>query len=638
MATAEEKRKNRALVWQPRIKAADDYYDEWAKKFAVKDLEEAYYGFQWDKFHENEEYKEYVLNLIFSSVDVKIPSLLFKSPVYIVDAKPAKLDFDPANATMRARLKEDTLNYFAQGGIKHFAEEIEACILDAFFRFGVLEVGYTADYVHNPDAGKPFLKSDREPTEIKKEGEVIRQPDFLIAEEQIYARRIPSKRFRVGGVDQSNLDRCSWYGYLDLIRKEDLLASSKVNDGYNKQVILDANAATPDSSNWMNENFKFSEPDWDKNNNYDVIPVWKIYDMRSKELLMFNYDVSDIIYTEQIDRPKHFVLKFRNMLEGFYPLPYTFNWISPQAEVNETREAARTHRRRFQRKYIARKGAFDETEKDKLQNGGDGTIAEADGDPMTSITIMPNANLGAQHDQALVISKDDFNTISGTSAEQRGQSDRTTATQSQIKERRSVIRESRDKEIVASWLSKIGKEILVTAKDELALPFWTKLTQDDPELFEEMNYVKGQYQLITSEAFGDEDFEVSIKLSSMSPVDQEEEKERMVEFLTIVTQFPQVAMSPTMIREIADRTGFRNERAIAEYVRMAQLMQTTQVAQLAQATGQDPAQLLVDTLFMRNADPEKRNPIAQRRVAQMTPPTTEQVNNQVTQQLTATEE
>ena len=631
----ETKRQDLANVWGPRVQAAQKYYDNWSRKFHVDDLEKAYYGFQWDENESDpEEYMPYVLNLIFSSIDVKLPTLLFTNPVYNISPKPAKYDFNPADATFRSRLKEDTLNYFAQGGIKHFGEEIEMCILDAFFRFGVLEIGYSADFVHNPDAGKPFLASDQS-TMVDKNGKVIEQPDVLIEEERIYAKRIPAKRFRVGGVDQSNLARCSWYGYYDFIRKEDLLAASKTNKGYNSEVIERADGISPDSSNWDTDALSFIRDAIRDagDDSHDLILIWKIYDMRANKLIMFNHDISDILYTEDIKRPQHFVLKFRPLLEGFYPLPVTFNWISAQSEVNETREAMRIHRRRFQRKYLAMKGKIDDEEMDKLINGGDGTWAFTNGAPGESVVALPSPNLGSQQDQALVISKDDFNTISGTSAEQRGQSDRTTATQSQIKEKRSVIRESRDKEIVANWLREIGKEVLLVSKENLTLPFWVKVTQDSPGLFAESEFTESKFNLINTDDFGDEDFEVNIKVSSLSPVDQVEEKNKLVEFLSLITQFPQVSMSPLLVQEVADRTGFRNERAIAEVVKMSQLMQTLQVVQLSQQTGQDPSQLFIES-FMRNNGAGDQNPVAQRTTAQLTPPDQEQIQNQIGNQLT----
>lgn len=639
MPTNEEKRRELAQVWASRIDAANRHYDAWEQKFDVKDLEQAYYGFQWDECEGDPiKYKPYVMNMIYSSIDVKMPNLLFTQPVYLIEPKPSQYDFDPSGAKMRARLKEDVLNYFVQGGIEHFTDEIDLCILDAFFRFAILEVGYSADFIQNPDAGKPYLLSDTS-IAVDKEGKVIKQPELLVEHERIYVRRIPAERFRVGGVDQSALSRSSWYGYIDFVLKEDLLAAARTNKGYNRTAIENATGYTPDSKSWNNGGLPFYQSEWDSINNADVVAVWKIYDMRAKEHFMFTHDVNDLIYSEPITRIKHFPLKFRNLLKGFLPLPFVYNWTSPQAEVNETREAARIHRRRFQRKYITAKGAFTEEALDKLQNGADGIFVESDRPDITNVAIPLQApNLTGQHDQAMVVSRDDFNIISGTSAEQRGQSDRTTATQSQIKERRSEIRESRDKNIVAKWLCDIGHEILLTAKERMALPFWVKVSHDTPQLFAEMSAIEDQWKMIMTDDLGDEDFKVNIKVSSLSPLDQQLEKNNMVEFLSLVSQFPQVAMSPTMIQEIADRTGFRNERAIAEFVQSAQLLKTLQVMQLATQSGQDPMQVLMLETFMRNAKPGEQNPVAQRVTAQMTPPDMETIQNQIGNQLSQPQE
>jgi hypothetical protein len=49
------------------------------------------------------------------------------------------------------------------------------------------------------------------------------------------------------------------------------------------------------------------------------------------------------------------------------------------------------------------------------------------------------------------------------------------------------------------------------------------------------------------------------------------EKASFIEFLSLVTQFPAIAMSPTLVRETAYRCGYKNERVIREYQKMAML-------------------------------------------------------------------
>jgi len=619
-----------AGVWSSRISSANRYYDDWANRFRVEDLEQAYYGFQWDEL-DDPDHASFVLNMIFSSIDIKTPSLLFKEPVFTVSPKPSKSDFDYANATSRARLKEDALNYFVQSSIHNFAQEIELAILDAWFRFGVIEIGYSADWIQNPNSGKPILKSDRTP-ETDKDGSVVTEPEFLPEQEQLYVSRIPSKRFRVGGLDHANLNKCSWYGYLDFQRREDLIAAADRNPGYNKQLIVESGGdRSPDSIEFdINRHLTHTE----RQNfikDQDIIPIWKIWDTRSNNLYIFDSSVSKLFYADSFERSPIKILKFRDMLEGFYPLPPTFNWISPQVDINETREAARVHRRQFMRKYLVQEDAISEEEMDKLQNGGDGTfvLVKRQG----AIEPLPSAPLGSQHQTALQLSTLDFDRISATSDSQRGQSDRTTATESQLIEARTTIRESRDKGIVASWLNEIGKEILAVAKENISLPFWIRVSEDTPGLFAEPKAIEKKFQQIVSDDFGDEDFEVNIKVSSMSPVDLKEEKNKLIEFLTIVSQFPQITMSPTLVYAVADVVGFKNETAVAELARMAQLIQIGQLTQLSQQTGQDISQLGLE-MFNRATmgGGIQGSAGSQGTQAQLTPPDMEQIRNQIQNQ------
>jgi len=622
-------------VWKSRIDVANQYYDRWASRFRVDDLEAAYYGFQWeedDNRTDDSKYMPYVLNMIFSSIDVKSPTLLFSRPQFTIKPRPAKWDFDVNGAGQRARLMEDALNFFTQGGIKGFAKELELIILDAWFRFGIGEVGYSADWITNPDAQKPFLKSDLSPLQ-DKDGKVVVQPDEMPDNEQLYFRRIPAKFFRVGGTDHQMLDRCSWYGYLDFQSREDLMVAARRNNKYRIDAIENIGDRSQDHGTYNIKAHMTTQEKRDLDNTTDVVPIWKIWDLRAKRFRIFDYGVGSLIFEDEFERSGIFALKYRDRLEGFYPLPPVFNWVSSQAEINETRESGRIHRRRFVRKFIYDPDSFEADELDKLINGGDGTFAAAK-NPNLGNAVVPlsNPNLGVQHDQALSISKDDFNVISGTSAEARGVSDRTTATQAGIVERRSVIRESRDKEIVAEFLVGLGKEIIQQAKDSLALPFWIKLTQDVPDLFSEAKVTEDTFKLITSDEFGDDDFEVSIEVSTLSPVEQEEEKTKFIEFLSIITNFPQIALSPALVYETAQRVGYRNEKAIAELARMSQLQQTAVLLQIMQQTGQSPDEVGLEQFF-RGAGGSEGNQIAQGRVAQLTPPNQEQITNQIQNQV-----
>ena len=180
------------------------------------------------------------------------------------------------------------------------------------------------------------------------------------------------------------------------------------------------------------------------------------------ERIIFIDNIEHIARRSKFKRLPLKTLKWRNTLEGWYPLPPVFNWMSPQRDANEVREAERIHRRRFVRKFIGNKTAMSEDERRKLENGGDGTIAWADTPDVRSVIApVENANTGTSHERTFQITQSDIDTVAGVSAQQRLQADRQTATQSKIIDQRSNVRDSRDKQIVARFLSEIGQEILL---------------------------------------------------------------------------------------------------------------------------------------------------------------------------------
>jgi hypothetical protein len=90
-----------------------------------------------------------------------------------------------------------------------------------------------------------------------------------------------------------------------------------------------------------------------------------------------------------------------------------------------------------------------------------------------------------------------------------------------------------------------------------------------------------------------------------------------MEFLAITAQFPQIAMSPTLIREAAYRVGYRNEKVIKEMQTMALM---TTLGSMMQ--GGVPGEAVAGA-----------NRQSQKTTAQMTPNTMEQITNQIAGQM-----
>jgi hypothetical protein len=221
-----------------------------------------------------------------------------------------------------------------------------------------------------------------------------------------------------------------------------------------------------------------------------------------------------------------------------------------------------------------------------------------------------------------MVGKDDFILISGTSAESMGVADRITATQSQEISSRFAVREAREQIKIARFISKIGREILAQAQEKMILGLWIKSQQDagNGSLLMEYQQNSGTWDYVLTQDLEDGvDYDINVNITSMSPVAQDQEKKKFLEFLAVTSQFPQIALSPTLIREAAYMIGYRNEQVIREMQQMSILASMAQMA--GSPMGGSPG------------GQQNGNQSAQAITAQRTPPTMEAMNNQMRRQV-----
>lgn len=586
----------KSKYWDDRIKKAIKFKKYWSDKFKCDALVKYYEGFQWMQDVSSPvadaQSSNYVINLFFSSIETKIPSLLFQNPIFRVKPKPRAISTDPEAAYSSSEAREDVLNNWATDEDNHVGEVIEAAIYDAFPRFGIVELGYSADWINNPYASKPAYKDDY----AIIEGNVVTKAPLLPRNEQLYIKHIPAKNFYMSIPDQPITQQNDWCGYfefhrvIDLKNNSNLINTDRVEGGY----------TPPDNPQDADKNIeKYSGASYEK--------VWTIYDLREKKKFLWaegaalriskktkfkNLPLEDIRFKRRIDG-------------GWYPLPLTFNWISPQNELNEVREANKMHRRRFKRVYQVRPGSLDPDQEELFLYGPDGTVIKT----KSEITAVPNADLGSSATQALIGSKDDFNIISATSSEERGTGDRTTATAAAITNNKAQIRESRERIVVANFLRRIGKLALLLIEENFVNPLHVESSQSQFSGFISEGVQNSQQNKIVNPLtdFNDQqEFKVDIEIESMSPLVNDAEKQKFIEFISILAQFPYFAISPVLVRELAARVGYKNEKVIKEFQQMALIQMHGMIQQQNQQA---------------QAQEQKGSP--------MNPPTGQQVKNQL---------
>lgn len=612
-------------IWHDRIEAADSYYRQWEGLFKCKILEKYYEGIMW-KSQAELGYNPYVINKFFENQEIKIAQFMPTMPVFHVSPKPQSAEYDFDVAIQSSQLKEDTLNTIIQDNKIHFSEEMELAYKDSFSRFGIVEVGYSADWILNPNAARPLTNKTADSTASGKP-KIISEPDELPSNERVYIKQIPASTFRVGGIDHKYLSRCGWCGYYEFVDKNDLLT---VKGLINTDKIHSTGAADakPSSESHEQNIEKF---------NRDLVKIWRVWDLRANVQLLILDAPCVTIFQRKFKRLPIFDYRpiRRVRIPGFYPMPPAYLWLSPQDEINETREMLRAHRRRFVRKFQVQDGMIDDEELEKFETGPDGALVKIKGGE--GIVPIQNADLGNALAEAIQTSGDDLDRIAGVSQEDRGIPDRTTATQAKIVSDRGAIRENKEQMRIVTWMSNIGREVLLTTRDKFVLGVYARLASPEGENFlGEMADEKESFKWVTSEDLNDGyDFRINVDVTSLSVTAQADEKQKFLEFLSVLNQFPMIAFSPALVREAAYRIGYRNMKVIKEFQKMALLMQLGKMQQLQ--LGVEQSSSMLAQASGGGGQPQNNQlpggNAGQQIVQQATPSGGEQIRNNLSRQL-----
>lgn len=601
--------------WKDHFRASERYYQKWEQLFKCSILEKYYEGFQW-RAQKDIGYRPYVFNEIYETIQIKIAQFVPQVLKYDITASLGTADYDIAAAAESAKLKEDVLNTITQNQKQHYHAELEQAFKDHFFRFGIIEVGYEADWIINPRAPRPLLTTDINKNADRQKPRTKFEPPELPINERVFFKHVPAKRFRIGGMDHRYLEQCTWCGYYEWVEREDLLALPKL---MNKDKIVLSGGSIPESS-------VFSKNDKDYKEG-QAVKIWHIWHNKAGVRLIILDSPCVTIYQKNFKRLN--IIDYRPDVrvsdEGFYPIPPVWHWLSPQDEINETREQLRKHRRRFIRKFQVMAGMVDDEEIEKFESGEDGALIKVA--QAQAISAIDNPDLGSALDKAIVTSSDDLNKLSRTSSEVRGEADRTTATQAQLINQNAQLGESSDRNRISEFYDRIGREALLLIRDNFTIGTWAKFRQNPGELlFQTVQRQADTFRWVSTQELNDGyDFTIHIDELTLGPGVAQQEQQNFLLFLGIVNQYPQIAMSPILIREAAYRCNYRNEKVIGEFQKMALLHQFSVQQQMQQGQPGGSGQ----------PQPGGGNQLAQGILAQKTPPGIEKTRQQISNQLMA---
>jgi hypothetical protein len=560
--------------WQDRWKSADKVYQQWAKDFNVRKAEDFFEGRQWpEAFRTGDPMTEpYAINLIASTINVRIPSLFFYLPSVRVAARPWRSDDSQSKVEARAVLQENTVNGVIKDPRTNYQEETTHALLDAFFRFGVVMTGYDADFTYNPNAGKPPLEiEDYLAHQEKTTGRKLTSiPDRVPTKdtEYCYVRHIPAESFRVAMHTGHRLDAADWCGYAEWHYVSDLRDDKSLSR--TSRLKPQGKLAGEMQGLEKDQDRERVGLDADLPSRRGMVRVLFIWDLRTKTRFMIPETQRFFLLKPQPYKVLPFsIVKLGRRVKGFYPFPPASMWLAPQAEYNDTRESLRLHRRRFHRRYKTQKNSVDPAEMAKLETGSDGTVIETIGPVESALLPSQDAPLDPAVTRNIGATLNDFAQVA-VGGEGRGIAEADTATQANIVDARAQVKDNYSRQEVARWHADIARRLLLSLRHYMVWPFWVLRNTDllSPGAPEEALQVKETYeQIANGEALGDISLDVAVDMESLSPINDITERQDWTQILGLLGNDNMLmlhAASDEMLKITLSRYGVKSGKQIED--------------------------------------------------------------------------
>ncbi|MBW2561622.1 MAG: hypothetical protein JRE40_12315 [Deltaproteobacteria bacterium] len=654
-AKARKSEKNEVRRWFKRISLARDDKKKWEESYEVERSHDYVRGFQRPREDniDAQSDKRYQINKILAAMKSKIPTIFYYHPYIRIRPQRGREDTPGGTIHQRAELLQDTINTIIKLKDTRFKPECMSALKEAQWAFGLVEAGYEADWSENPFARKPapFIESDAVEDEMKQDQNLIgdaSEEEQLLAglggedglvphHESFYVKHIPARQFLVSSNDRSATERMDWVGYWewmyvkDVQRTEgfantgDLKPTAKLTggpgstDGYDRELAPMHDDDSPDATP------------------ADMIRIWKIWDQREMVRYVLAEGHDHILKEDEFDHLPLFPLRLETMPGEWYPIPPIFQQLTEQDEYNDAREWVRNMRKGTRPRFMFDKGAFTQSELEKLESDEFGTFIGVDNANMGAIVPIPQPFMGEAAIRTLGYAEAGFAeqaASSPTARLTRGEGGAPTATEVDALGQAGDVRSSYEQQDVADWMSAIAGGILLTAIESMTLPQWVLINSDPyaAGLMEDTMQIENTLEMIKKplpdqvaeivmmleqqlspkapqdrreltpedleEAYGAGKWDVTVDIESMSPVTESQHASRIMQALNMIaSEGPGelLALSPELLKSMLNMMGIRSAQdqqnimgALQKKQMMNQLMQMMEQMQAGQQ-GSPPA-------------------------------------------------
>lgn len=436
-----------------RWRETENYEDDW-KRFI-----DLYKGRQYGSKSKSD---QLIVNLIFSTINTIAPSVAVNNPKFIVNAR--KNEQAP-----QAIVTEEVLNYL--WAANRYQDDFRLAVNDwLVVGHGWCKVGYkftkppeekkTGDEVDAGDENAgAYGIDDRDDVEGNVESEMY------VADDRPFLERISPFDMFVDPDARHPKELC-WIAQRTWRPVADVRVDSRYQPGARKKASAKA---------WSR---------WDmgsRDGRDDDIPASKhfceiveFYDIKRQKVCTFALDSDGAGEANFLIKPAempyakgHPFEMIRNfeVADNFYPMGDVQQIESLQLELNQTRTQMMNHRKRFQRKWLYERDAFDRDSITALESDIDNTMipVSSDGNPSQVIAPMPAVITPTDfYDQSGLITND-IDRVSGVSDYQRGAAQtavKRTATEAAMIQDAANARAQDRLRKIESTLARVGERIV----------------------------------------------------------------------------------------------------------------------------------------------------------------------------------
>lgn len=525
------------------------------------------------------------INLLYSHVKSQLPALYSADPYFYIKLKRS---YDPhpmmiAAYEARARIRQGMLNYLKEE--LKLKQKARLGIWDAMYSFGVLKSHYRADWIENENAGMPLYAEDElTPLVDEESGDLLREPEQLPVNEQYCWTRIHPDDF-LFDEDAGPLEE-DWHWVAQRIREPyaDVLknplfktsAVKKVKGRGEEKKEEEQERERRKKGNDVKGSGEDSRRRDKRDKEPEIIVRWEIYNLKKKTWLVIAENGEEPLLQEEIlspgvERHPFAVLRFTLRDDSPYPIPPLSQGLDPAKEYNIARSDLLKHRKRFNRKYEAYVGAFEDpdTELSRLESGEDGTIIRKRSNEQAVFAIQDAPLDQMRYMELGYLKADMIELFGGTADEARGIAGSETATQAGILDARLEMKEGDALSQVVDWVTDAGRKM-----DQLVQ------AHIDRDTAIRVNGPQGEFwELIRTTDFEsiEGEFEYSVNVGATLPRLPQMERSSWLAFLGLLANFPHLLGSPALLKKMAEMHHIEDDSMLEELRGLWQQMQSGQV-------------------------------------------------------------